>query len=220
MKKTIFKTLSVLILTIFISSCETDDGVLDTTQEQSKEVITDNATTKMRPFDDPSFTIDGFDGPYDVINGEYVPHIGTYVRVTAKNPFGFWKTTGCFEQIGSRFLRTSKDKGSIIHYVKRDEGGFNSVGRDFIAIPEVSTPPVSCPSSGHTIMEQVFNSVLDAKNYDTKYTYKWKVVHNSRTTYKTGRSVLLNKGGSTVTLSVSKNGCTTQSSGPKNYFVR
>ncbi|EZH74082.1 hypothetical protein ATO12_14500 [Aquimarina atlantica] len=221
MKKTIFKTLSVLMLAIFISSCETDDSILDATQVQSKEMITDNATTKMRSLDDPFFKIDGFDGPYDVINGEYVPHIGTYVRVTAKNPFGFWKTSGCFKQVGVRFLRTNKEKGSITHYVKRAEGGFSSVGRNFIAIPVVSPPPPPppCPTSEHTKMRQSFSTYAAASNYDERYTYNWTVVNKGNTYHGTGSSIRLQGFGNfNVTLSIAQDGCTTQTR-TQNFYV-
>ncbi|WP_108808653.1 hypothetical protein [Aquimarina spinulae] len=223
MKKTIFKTLSVLTLAIFMSSCETDDGTLDTTQEQSKEMIIDNSTTtKMRPSDDdPFFKVTGFDGPYDVINGEYVPHIGTYVKVRANNPFGFWKASGCFKQVGSRFLRTNKEKGSITHSVRRAEGGFNSVGHDFIAIPVVSPPPPPppCPTSEHTKMRQSFSKYAAASNYDDRYTYNWTVVNKGNTYHGTGSSIRLQGYGNfNVTLTIVQDGCTTQTR-TQNFYV-
>ncbi|MBG6129243.1 hypothetical protein IWQ47_000064 [Aquimarina sp. EL_43] len=237
MKKTILKITSILMLTIFIGSCETDDGTIDNLEGESKSLLTenqsegylnDNANEAMSQTDPVYFRIISYDNPngkaYSIIDGKIIVYVGTYITAEAEGP-GYWKVTGDFKIIGDptkrrvRILRTGRKASSIIYMYPVPSGEAGTV-LTFVEVPSSVPPTASCPSSGHTMIEQVFNSVLDAKNYDTKYTYKWKIVHNGRTTYKTGRSVLLSKGGSTITLSVSKNGCTTQSSGPKNYFVR
>ncbi|WP_108808655.1 hypothetical protein [Aquimarina spinulae] len=236
MKKTIFKIASILMLTIFIGSCEKEDSNLDIYDQEMKEVPSETVLNKGNENNKATNVavnkssklwkiLKYVPGKVIVENGQTIPEVGVDIIAEGYHPnFLFWLVDGCFEIVGSdeeqkvTIKRVNKNEGNI-YYTYMENNSIMASHRKFVAIPpdHSSTP---CPSSGHTMIEQIFNSVLDAKNYDTKYTYKWKVVHNGRATYKTGRSVLLRKGGSTVTLSVSKNGCTTQSSGPKNYFVR
>ncbi|EZH74080.1 hypothetical protein ATO12_14490 [Aquimarina atlantica] len=236
MKNRIFKIASMLMLTIFIGSCEKEDSNLDIYDQEMKEVPSE--TVSHRRNENNKVTnvavnkssklwkiLKYVPGKVIVENGQTIPEVGVNIVAEGYHPnFLFWLVDGCFEIVGSdeeqkvTIKRVNKNEGNI-YYTYMENNNIMASHRKFVAIPpdHSSTP---CPSGGHTMIEQIFNSVLDAKNYDTKYTYKWKVVHNGGTTYKTGRSVVLRKGGSTVTLSVSKNGCTTQSSGPKNYFVR
>lgn len=224
MKKTIFKTIYALILLICFSSCQTDDGILDISEEESDNLLTEtdilNESNEKVSSNTCTWNVQTYNGTIQVIGGQVIPLVGTYMNTvaTCDKPTLGWVVSGSFKiisggnQKNARILRTSKEKGSVYYYWEKSGGIMGWSRRDY---PAVLSPQPSCPTTTHAIMragnlESIKPSYVTSVNYNNQYTYKWKVVNQGVTYYKTGKSIILRSDGSNVTLSVSFENCTIQ----------
>ncbi|WP_109852283.1 hypothetical protein [Aquimarina sp. AU58] len=227
MKKRIFKIASMLMLTIFIGSCEKEDSNLDIYDQEMKEIPSE--TDSHRKNENNKVTNDAVNkssklwkilkyvpGKVIVENGQTIPEVGVDIFAEGYHPnFLFWLVDGCFEIVGSdeeqkvTIKRVNKNEGNI-YYTYMENNSIMASHRKFVAIPpdHSSTP---CPTSEHTKMRKSFKVWVGANNYDENYTFTWTVNHKGNQYTETGRNVRLRGFGNfNVTLNVSHNGCTVQ----------
>ncbi|WP_074410078.1 MULTISPECIES: hypothetical protein [Aquimarina] len=234
MKKTIFKVITILTLAIFISSCETDDGIeskLENTSSSKKNEENNNLETKSSS--NVFLLVTSIDGPYDTVDGVRIPKIGSYVNISGvKIPSGHFYGTWDVKLGGYEIVKRSSQSVRLKRVTKEDaivfffytehvnENG-NIVLKSDIATYGLSAipDPVPCPTSEHTKMRQSFSKYAAAINYDERYTYNWTVVNKGNTYTETGRNVRLRGFGNfNVTLTIAQDGCTTQTR-TQNFYV-
>ena len=229
MKKTFLKTITVLLLTIFITSCEKDNNLDEAIEGGSKDVSVENFTINTDnsvKMTSDLWKIEKYEGSYTEMNGEKLPHIGTHLIASSKYIGDIvehrWKAGGCFKIVEghqdrtARILRTCNEKGwveytSPIPFVETE-----ILRRKFKEIP--------CPIRSHTIIRRNGNRI-DAQNYDQKFRYDWKVVYrmgNREQIYrKTGRFFdFPHPGRFEATLTVSLKNYCAKSDGTKIFEAR
>ncbi|MBG6129242.1 hypothetical protein IWQ47_000065 [Aquimarina sp. EL_43] len=235
MKKTILKIASILMLTIFIGSCEKKDSNLDIYDHEMKEVPSETVSNKRNENNKATNVavnkssklwkiLKYVPGKVIVENGQTIPEVGVNIIAEGYHPnFLFWIVDGCFEIVGSdeeqkvTIKRVNKNEGHI-YYTYMENNNIMSNYRKFVAIPpdHSSTP---CPTSEHTKMRQSFSTYTAASNYDERYTYNWTVVNKGSTYHGTGSNIRLRGYGNfNVTLTVTLDGCTTQTR-TQNFYV-
>ncbi|WP_024770983.1 hypothetical protein [Aquimarina macrocephali] len=225
MKKTIFKVITILTLAIFISSCETDDGTLDGIEGESKDVSVEASTTdkstKKAGNTCHNWNIITYEGPVwiDVRNQKEYPYVNTIMTAEATCD-GLWVASGGFKIIDNtknkrkvRVKRINKNKGYLTFFTS--DGRYSTRSFDAFIYPDT---PVPCPGNEHVNMLSYAYTVM-ARKHNPKYTYSWKAVSPSqRIFYGTGSRIRLGYGRYTVTLSVSKPGCTTKTA-TETFFL-
>ncbi|PKV48939.1 hypothetical protein ATE84_0955 [Aquimarina sp. MAR_2010_214] len=219
MKKSIFKTITILIVVIFASSCETNDEndllLIDEnpTVSSSESAIGSNKSSN-------KWRITKYEGTTTYMNGETIPHVGSYIYAEGlTNPTLRWNVAGGFEIVGPsnqnqvKIKRISREAGTIL-YSYHINGKINTSYRNFIEIPDSI---VTCPTGenvkmyGNNLNEKYRQSSVSVGSYNSSYTYKWKVVNNGYTRYYSRKShVFIPSGGSDVTITVSTKGCPIQ----------
>ncbi|WP_024769700.1 hypothetical protein [Aquimarina macrocephali] len=226
MTKKVLKTIAVLMLTIFISNCENDNSGLDAITEESLDLKqtspAEESSTKVATNNCVYWSIESYEGPvwFDFRAGrkEY-PYVNTIINTTETSCDGAWIATGGFKIIEStkrkaRVKRINQNKGTI-QFINGSLDGYLMEFDDFV--PNGSSVP--CPNESNTSMYKSDIRYMNAGSYVPEYTYSWKVVNYGRTTHHSNKTVIrMPLGRSTVTLSVSLNGCITQTN-TQSYFI-
>ncbi|MDY8138405.1 hypothetical protein [Aquimarina sp. 2201CG5-10] len=209
MKKTILKTISVAILLVFMSSCETNDDniqeVEGLTKKESNAAVNYESKSNKNP---ACWYIEKYlNGTVTYTQEGVFPDVGVTVVGVSNETCGKyigWTATGSFTIVESNAqrvhaIRTSDEAGEISYVYEVGSLVIGTSTAIFKAIP----PSIKCPESRDANIEQYYSSV-SAKYYNQNYKYEWTIVDNIGTRYSTGRTAQLRRGrSSNVTLVVS-----------------
>lgn len=209
MKKTIFK-IALVMLTIFINSCEADDGIPGAIKSESKNIpsinnfSTNSSLVKSTINNSIILIMTSVEGPFDIVNEEIVPQIGSIVNISAvslgsNNFAGSWSDVSeGYELVSKSYttirIRRISKAGSTIRYHYRFSNDSWKIAT--YRLNKMPSPP-SCPTSEHTQMK-IQRGRINTYNYNDSYIYKWKVVEpqNGRTYYEVGKYLQLRDIGS------------------------
>ncbi len=218
MKKTSIKAITFLMLCVFISSCEKDDGIYESETKESnflleESIVSDDSDKIAKSSNCQSWSILSYEGEFTWISGEDIPHVGTYINAEANRDNGVWAVSGSFKIIGDsnrknvQVQRISKAAGWLqFYYVS--EGSIYYCTKNYIEIPDSIAP---CPTSEHTEMSfSERTKIVKAINYDNDFTYQWLIQTHRETKYRYGSSITLGSEDASVRLSVSNTGCETK----------
>ncbi|GAA4279229.1 hypothetical protein [Aquimarina mytili] len=213
MRKTIFRTISVVLFSILISSCEKNDNQgIDTTNQELTEITSkvymgeelDNIEEGLVGINASNnlFGIVGYEGPViiDFQAGKTIPFVESVVIAETNESNFRWYTEGSFKILGDpnsrrvRVQRTGLEEGTI---------GLITSSLNYAEIYFHEAPSYArCPDNTDTLMQVDANRVVQVLNYTEGFTYEWKVINDDNTINAAGRSITIPKGSSTVTLSV------------------
>ncbi len=225
MTKKILKTITVLMMAIFIS-CENDDNPSDFSGDKLENVSSETLSKEELQNSNNIVTVANkssglwrvlsYKGSVTIQNGNTIPHTGTIITTEGYHPgFLFWNVKGGFRITGSEYQqkvdikRVNKNAGVIEYYYLKGDHVLKAI-KKYIEIPPLVLP---CPTSDLTQV-RAFHlgarrpSVVSAMNYTIDYTFKWEVINNNSTKrYTNIHFVNLSQGESKVTLTVLNEGC-------------